>query len=186
MSSKKNAFPLVSSPLGLLQQMTGSLVMYLDKACCKGQKEEDKLLKDLEKERERAQKKLVRVRVRLEKTAMARKHRAHARARLAQDDLEESLRLLQFRQGQLLAYAEQLREESGQAMALAGQMEALGRAGPEAISPPPAAVEDTVAEATTPPAPAAARRSRQSAGRTRSRAKAVSPDGAGSGSSDAG
>lgn len=142
------------SPLNLLQQMSASLVEHLEKACAKADKQASILLGDLEKERGKVQKKLSKARTRLDEAAAAGKSKAHAKAQLLFDELDESLHLLQYRQNELLAYVDKLKSDSARSLELAKGISDVERAAHEALTasqrPPVVKAPSRKAQAATP------------------------------------
>ena len=68
MPAKKNA---VTTPLHLLQQLSKSLVVHLEKACTDAQKDAEILLAKLEKQRGKTQEKLIKARAKLDEAGNA-------------------------------------------------------------------------------------------------------------------
>ncbi|MFP3498280.1 AlgP family protein, partial [Pseudomonas sp. SIMBA_059] len=77
MSAKKKP---VSTPLHLLQQLSGSLLEHLEDACSQALADAEKLLAKLEKQRGKAQEKLHNGRLKLQDAAKAGKAKAQSKA----------------------------------------------------------------------------------------------------------
>src|SRR5690606_32275666 len=99
MSAKKSANKKsVSTPLHLLQQLSGSLMELLEDACSKALVDAEKLLAKLEKQRGTAQEKLHKARGKLEDAANAGKNKAQKKAKASVAELEDLLDALKDRQ----------------------------------------------------------------------------------------
>lgn len=85
MSAKKKP---VSTPLHLLQQLSGSLLEHLEDACSQALADAEKLLAKLEKQRGKAQEKLHNGRLKLQDAAKAGKAKAQSKAQKAVGELE--------------------------------------------------------------------------------------------------
>ena len=88
MPAKKNA---VTTPLHLLQQLSKSLVVHLEKACTDAQKDAEILLAKLEKQRGKTQEKLIKARAKLDEAGNAGKSKEN-RERGAAMEEEDKLR----------------------------------------------------------------------------------------------
>jgi hypothetical protein len=163
MSAKKKP---VSTPLHLLQQLTGSLLEHFEQACAQALTDAEKMLAKLEKQRVKAQDKLHKHRARVDEAASAGKAKAQAKARASVQALEGALDELQHRQGETRQYIGQLKDDIQASLALVqgvGKVrEAVGKAldqrGKAAATPgvkaprKPAAAKPAVARAAAKPA----------------------------------
>ncbi|WP_426150696.1 AlgP family protein [Pseudomonas sp. DC3000-4b1] len=129
MSVKKKP---VSTPLHLLQQLTGSLLDHFEQACAQALTDAEKMLAKLEKQRVKAQDKLHKQRARIDAAASAGKAKAQAKARASVEALEGALDELQRRQGETRQYIGQLKDDIQASLALVqgvGKVrEAVGKA----------------------------------------------------------
>ncbi|WP_286761909.1 MULTISPECIES: AlgP family protein, partial [unclassified Pseudomonas] len=116
MSAKKKP---VSTPLHLLQQLSGSLLEHLEEACSQALADAEKLLAKLEKQRGKAQEKLHNARLKLQGAAKAGKAKAQTKAQKASAELEELLDSLKERQTQTRAYIQQLKRDAQDSIKLA-------------------------------------------------------------------
>ncbi|HDS1791701.1 TPA: AlgP family protein, partial [Pseudomonas putida] len=149
MSAKKKP---VSTPLHLLQQLSGSLLEHLEEACSQALADAEKLLAKLEKQRGKAQEKLHNGRLKLQDAAKAGKAKAQSKAQKAIGELEELLESLKERQTQTRSYIQQLKRDAQDSLKLAqgvGKVrEAAGKALDQRVAKP-------VAKATAAAKPAA-------------------------------
>ncbi|HCV39345.1 MAG TPA: transcriptional regulator, partial [Pseudomonas sp.] len=109
MSAKKKP---VSTPLHLLQQLSGSLLEHLEEACSQALADAEKLLAKLEKQRGKAQEKLHNGRLKLQDAAKAGKAKAQNKAQKVIGELEELLDSLKERQTQTRTYIQQLKRDA--------------------------------------------------------------------------
>ena len=116
MSAKKKP---VSTPLHLLQQLSGSLLEHLEDACSQALADAEKLLAKLEKQRGKAQEKLHTGRLKLQDAAKAGKAKAQTKAQKAVGELEELLDSLKERQTQTRTYIQQLKRDAQDSLKLA-------------------------------------------------------------------
>ncbi|MFG0928291.1 AlgP family protein, partial [Pseudomonas sp. CJQ_8] len=116
MSAKKKP---VSTPLHLLQQLSGSLLEHLEEACSQALADAEKLLAKLEKQRGKAQEKLHNGRLKLQDAAKAGKAKAQTKAQKAIGELEELLDSLKERQTQTRSYIQQLKRDAQDSLKLA-------------------------------------------------------------------
>ncbi|WP_258008278.1 AlgP family protein, partial [Pseudomonas putida] len=116
MSAKKKP---VSTPLHLLQQLSGSLLEHLEEACSQALADAEKLLAKLEKQRGKAQEKLHNGRLKLQDAAKAGKAKAQSKAQKAIGELEELLESLKERQTQTRSYIQQLKRDAQDSLKLA-------------------------------------------------------------------
>ncbi|WP_296235393.1 AlgP family protein, partial [Pseudomonas sp. UBA4617] len=116
MSAKKKP---VSTPLHLLQQLSGSLLEHLEDACSQALADAEKLLTKLEKQRGKAQEKLHTGRQKLQDAAKAGKTKAQTKAHKAIGELEELLDSLKERQTQTRSYIQQLKRDAQDSLKLA-------------------------------------------------------------------
>ncbi|SNY44086.1 MULTISPECIES: AlgP family protein, partial [unclassified Pseudomonas] len=116
MSAKKKP---VSTPLHLLQQLSGSLLEHLEDACSQALADAEKLLAKLEKQRGKAQEKLHNGRLKLQDAAKAGKAKAQTKAQKAIGELEELLDSLKERQTQTRSYIQQLKRDAQDSLKLA-------------------------------------------------------------------
>lgn len=158
MPAKKNA---VTTPLHLLQQLSKSLVVHLEKACTDAQKDAELLLAKLEKQRGRTQEKLIKARAKLDEAGNAGKSKAQSKARSKLAELDDMLALLQARQSETLSYLADLRRDAEQSLNLAQGVTQVEKAAAQALasrskaSPSrSASVQRKAAPATTRPAAA--------------------------------
>lgn len=117
MPAKKK--PAVTTPLQLLEQLSGDLLKYFEKACGKALDEAEGLLAELEKERARSQDKLHKAQEKRAAAVEAGKPKAQAKAEARIAELDTLLAQLQVRQQQLLTYLAQLRRDSDRGLQLA-------------------------------------------------------------------
>lgn len=118
-TKKKSAKKPVSTPLHLLQQLSGSLLEHLEHACEQALADSEKLLAKLEKRRVKAQEKLHKARVRLQEVADAGKAKAQVKAKKAIAELEELLDTLKLRQTETLVHISQLKTDAQESLKLA-------------------------------------------------------------------
>ncbi|MFV3340460.1 AlgP family protein, partial [Pseudomonas sp. NY15349] len=116
MSAKKKP---VSTPLHLLQQLSGSLLEHLEDACSQALADAEKLLAKLEKQRGKAQEKLHNGRLKLQDAAKAGKAKAQTKAQKIIGELEELLDSLKERQTQTRSYIQQLKRDAQDSLKLA-------------------------------------------------------------------
>src|SRR5690606_23865390 len=116
MSAKKKP---VSTPLHLLQQLSGSLLEHLEDACSQALADAEKLLAKLEKQRGKAQEKLHNARLKLQDAAKAGKAKAQNKAKKATGELEALLDSLKERQTQTRTYIQQLKRDAQESLKLA-------------------------------------------------------------------
>ncbi|HCP28785.1 MAG TPA: transcriptional regulator, partial [Pseudomonas sp.] len=116
MSAKKKP---VSTPLHLLQQLSGSLLEHLEEACSQALADAEKLLAKLEKQRGKAQEKLHNGRLKLQDAATAGKAKSQNKAKKAVAELEELLDSLKDRQTQTRGYIQQLKRDAQDSLKLA-------------------------------------------------------------------
>lgn len=109
----------VSTPLHLLQQLSGSLLEHLENACSQALADAEKLLAKLEKQRGKAQEKLHKSRTKLQDAAAAGKAKAQAKAKDAVKELEDLLDALKARQSETRAYILQLKRDAQESLKLA-------------------------------------------------------------------
>lgn len=131
MPAKKNA---VTTPLHLLQQLSKSLVVHLEKACTDAQKDAELLLAKLEKQRGRTQEKLIKARVKLDEAGNAGKSKAQSKARSKLAELDDMLALLQARQSETLSYLADLRRDAEQSLNLAQGVTQVEKAASQALA----------------------------------------------------
>ena len=116
MSAKKKP---VSTPLHLLQQLSGSLLEHLEDACSQALADAEKLLAKLEKQRGKAQEKLHNGRLKMQDAAKAGKAKAQSKAQKAIGELEGLLDALKERQTQTRSYIQQLKRDAQDSLKLA-------------------------------------------------------------------
>ncbi|HDS0920846.1 TPA: AlgP family protein, partial [Pseudomonas putida] len=116
MSAKKKP---VSTPLHLLQQLSGSLLEHLEDACSQALADAEKLLAKLEKQRGKAQEKLHNGRLKLQDAAKAGKGKAQSKAQKAIGELEGLLDALKERQTQTRSYIQELKRDAQDSLKLA-------------------------------------------------------------------
>nr|WP_279538612.1 AlgP family protein [Pseudomonas brassicae] len=109
----------VSTPLHLLQQLSGSLLEHLESACSQALADAEKLLAKLEKQRGKAQEKLHKSRLKLQDAAAAGKAKAQGKAKGAVGELETLLDSLKDRQSQTRLYIVQLKRDAQDSLKLA-------------------------------------------------------------------
>ncbi|HAB01797.1 MAG TPA: transcriptional regulator, partial [Pseudomonas sp.] len=152
MSAKKKP---VSTPLHLLQQLSGSLLEHLEEACAQALADAEKLLAKLEKQRGKAQEKLHDGRLKLQDSAKAGKAKAQNKAQKAVGELEELLDSLKDRQTQTRIYIQQLKRDAQESLKLAQGVGKVREAAGKAL--------DQRAAAATATQPGAAKASTRSA-----------------------
>jgi len=130
MPAKKNA---VTTPLHLLQQLSKSLVVHLEKACTDAQKDAEILLAKLEKQRGKTQEKLIKARAKLDEAGNAGKSKAQTRARSKLAELDDMLALLQSRQSETLSYLADLKRDAEQSLSLAQGVTQVEKAAAQAL-----------------------------------------------------
>ncbi|GEM_PF-5851301 len=131
MPAKKNA---VMTPLHLLQQLSKSLVVHLDKACTDAQKDAEILLAKLEKQRGKTQEKLIKARAKLDEAGNAGKSKAQTKARSRLAELDDMLAVLQSRQSETLTYLSDLRRDAEHSLTLAQGISQVEKAAGEALA----------------------------------------------------
>ena len=131
MPAKKKA---VTTPLHLLQQLSNSLVVHLEKACTDAQKDAEILLAKLEKQRGKTQEKLIRARARLDDAGNAGKSKSQTKARSKLAELDDMFALLQSRQSETLSYLADLKRDAEQALTLAQGVTQVEQAAAEALA----------------------------------------------------
>ena len=131
MPAKKNA---VTTPLHLLQQLSKSLVVHLEKACTDAQKEAEILLAKLEKQRGKTQEKLIKRRAKLDEAGNAGKSKAQSKARSKLAELDDMLALLQSRQNETLSYLADLKRDAEQSLNLAQGVAQVEKAAAQALA----------------------------------------------------
>ena len=158
MPAKKNA---VTTPLHLLQQLSKSLVVHLEKACTDAQKEAEILLAKLEKQRGKTQEKLIKARAKLDEAGNAGKSKAQSKARSRLAELDDMLALLQSRQNETLSYLADLKRDAEQSLNLAQGVAQVEKAAAQALASRSkatpsrsASAQRKAAPASTKPAPA--------------------------------
>ncbi|WP_425273423.1 AlgP family protein [Pseudomonas morbosilactucae] len=109
----------VSTPLHLLQQLSGSLLEHLENACSEALADAEKLLAKLEKQRGKAQEKLHKSRTKLQDAAAAGKAKAQGKAKGAVKELEDLLDALKERQSETRTYILQLKRDAQESLKLA-------------------------------------------------------------------
>ncbi|MGV8842857.1 MAG: AlgP family protein [Pseudomonas sp.] len=109
----------VTTPLHLLQQLSSSLLDYLENACGKAQLESEELLAKLEKQRGKVQEKLHKSRGKLQDATAAGKTKALAKAKAAVAELEDLLDSLKERQTETRVYILQLKRDVQDSLHLA-------------------------------------------------------------------
>ncbi|ESW37533.1 AlgP family protein, partial [Pseudomonas taiwanensis] len=161
MSAKKKP---VSTPLHLLQQLSGSLLEHLEDACSQALADAEKLLAKLEKQRGKAQEKLHNGRLKLQDAAKAGKAKAQTKAQKVIGELEELLDSLKERQTQTRSYIQQLKRDAQDSLKLAQGVGKVREAAAKALdqraaktSKPAAAKPVTKAAAAKPAAKPAAK-----------------------------
>lgn len=115
MSAKKKP---VSTPLHLLQQLTGSLLEHFEQACTQALTDAEKILAKLEKQRVKVQEKLHKQRSKVEAAATAGKAKAQAKAKANGQVLEATLSELQRRQSETRQYIGELKNDIQASLAL--------------------------------------------------------------------
>ncbi len=131
MPAKKNA---VMTPLHLLQQLSKSLVVHLEKACTDAQKDAEILLAKLEKQRGKTQEKLIKARAKLDEAGNAGKSKAQTKARSRLAELDDMLAVLQSRQSETLTYLSDLRRDAEHSLTLAQGISQVEKAAGEALA----------------------------------------------------
>ncbi|HCC60458.1 MAG TPA: transcriptional regulator [Pseudomonas sp.] len=131
MPAKKNA---VTTPLHLLQQLSKSLVVHLEKACTDAQKDAEILLAKLEKQRGKTQEKLIKARAKLDEAGNAGKSKAQSKARARLAELDDMLALLQARQSETLSYLADLKRDAEQSLSLARGVTQVEEAAAQALA----------------------------------------------------
>ncbi|WP_417776318.1 AlgP family protein [Stutzerimonas xanthomarina] len=131
MPATKNA---VTTPLHLLQQLSKSLVVHLEKACTDAQKDAELLLAKLEKQRGKTQEKLVKTRAKLDEAGNAGKSKAQSKARSKLAELDDMLALLQTRQSETLSYLADLKRDAEQSLNLAQGVTQVEKAAAQALA----------------------------------------------------
>ncbi|MCH2340363.1 AlgP family protein [Pseudomonas sp. NPDC047963] len=131
MPAKKNA---VTTPLHLLQQLSKSLVVHLEKACTDAQKDAEILLAKLEKQRGKTQEKLIKARAKLDEAGNAGKSKAQSKARSRLAELDDMLALLQSRQSETLSYLADLKRDAEQSLSLAKGVSQVEEAAAKALA----------------------------------------------------
>ena len=102
----------VTTPLHLLQQLSGSLLEHLENACSQALVDAEKILAKLEKQRGSAQEKLHKARGKLQSAVADGKAKAQSKAKAAVDELEGALDALQSRQTETRQYIVQLKRDA--------------------------------------------------------------------------
>lgn len=131
MPAKKDS---VTTPLHLLQQLSHSLVVHLQKACSEAQKDAEVLLAKLEKQRGKTQEKVVKARAKLDDAGEAGKSKAQAKARAKLAELDEMLAVLQARQSETLNYLSELKRDAEQSLKLAQGITQVENAAGQALA----------------------------------------------------
>ncbi|MFC3607637.1 AlgP family protein [Stutzerimonas tarimensis] len=121
----------LSTPLQLLEKLSGDLLTYFDKACSQSLKDAEKLSARLEKERGRIQGKLLKAHDKRKSALDEGKPKALKRAERKLGELEELFALVQARQHSLLAYLGELKGDIERSRALADGIRAVERAAAE-------------------------------------------------------
>lgn len=152
MSAKKKP---VSTPLHLLQQLTGSLLEHFEQACAKALADAEKILAKLEKQRVKVQEKLHKQRGRIEAAAAAGKRKTQAKARASVEALETSLGELQSRQAETRLYIGELKNDIQSSLALVQGVSKVREAATKALD---ARAAKPAASQGSPSAPAAVKR----------------------------
>jgi hypothetical protein len=130
MAAKKNP---VSTPLHLLQQLSHSLVVHLQKACSEAQRDAEVLLAQLEKQRGKTQEKIVKARAKLDDAGNAGKSKAQTKARAKLAELDDVLAVLQARQSETLSYLAELKRDAEQSLKLAQGVTQVEKAAAQAL-----------------------------------------------------
>lgn len=131
MPAKKDS---VTTPLHLLQQLSHSLVVHLQKACSEAQKDAEVLLAKLEKERGKTQEKVVKARAKLDDAGNAGKSKAQTKARAKLAELDDMLAVLQARQSETLNYLSSLKRDAEQSLKLAQGITQVENAAAQALA----------------------------------------------------
>ncbi|AHL74003.1 alginate regulatory protein [Stutzerimonas stutzeri] len=131
MPAKKNP---VSTPLHLLQQLSHSLVVHLQKACGEAQRDAEVLLAQLEKQRGKTQEKIVKARAKLDDAGNAGKSKAQTKARAKLAELDDVLAVLQARQSETLSYLAELKRDAEQSLKLAQGVTQVEKAAAQALA----------------------------------------------------
>ncbi len=131
MPAKRNA---VMTPLHLLQQLSKSLVVHLEKACTDAQKDAEILLAKLEKQRGKTQEKLIKARAKLDEAGNAGKSKAQTKARSRLAELDDMLTVLQSRQSETLTYLSDLKRDAEHSLTLAQGISQVEKAAGEALA----------------------------------------------------
>lgn len=131
MPAKKDS---VTTPLHLLQQLSHSLVVHLQKACSEAQKDAEVLLAKLEKQRGKTQEKVVKARAKLDDAGEAGKSKAQTKARAKLAELDEMLAVLQARQSETLNYLSELKRDAEQSLKLAQGITQVENAAGQALA----------------------------------------------------
>lgn len=153
-----------STPLQLLEQLSGDLLAHFEKACRRSRKEAERLSSKLEKERVRVQGKLHKAQEKRNAAIEAGKAKAQARAESKLEELETLMTLIEARQQNLRAYLDGLRQDIERSLQLAEGIRAVQQAAAEAQQGGEATAVSAIAEA--PAAPSiAGQASRPRAGR---------------------
>jgi len=153
MSAKKKP---VSTPLHLLQQLSGSLLEHLEDACSQALADAEKLLAKLEKQRGKAQEKLHNGRLKLQDAAKAGKAKAQSKAQKAIGELEGLLDSLKDRQTQTRTYIQQLKRDAQDSLKLAQGVGKVREAASKALDQRAVAAKAAKPAAAKAPAKAAA------------------------------
>ena len=153
MSAKKKP---VSTPLHLLQQLSGSLLEHLEDACSQALADAEKLLAKLEKQRGKAQEKLHNGRLKLQDAAKAGKAKAQNKAQKAIGELEGLLDSLKGRQTQTRTYIQQLKRDAQDSLKLAQGVGKVREAASKALDQRAVAAKAAKPAAAKAPAKAAA------------------------------
>jgi exonuclease VII large subunit len=125
----------VSTPLHLLQQLSGSLLEHLENACSEALADAEKLLAKLEKQRGKAQEKLHKSRTKLQDAAAAGKAKAQTKAKDAAKQLEDLLDALKDRQSETRGYILQLKRDAQESLKLAQGCRSCTRSRRQGIVP---------------------------------------------------
>jgi hypothetical protein len=131
MPAKKDS---VTTPLHLLQQLSHSLVVHLQKACSEALKDAEVLLAKLEKERGKTQEKVVKARAKLDDAGNAGKSKAQTKARAKLAELDDMLAVLQARQSETLNYLSCLKRDAEQSLKLAQGITQVENAAAQALA----------------------------------------------------
>lgn len=131
MPAKKNP---VSTPLHLLQQLSHSLVVHLQKACSEAQRDAEILLAQLEKQRGKTQEKIVKARAKLDDAGNAGKSKAQTKARAKLAELDDVLAVLQARQSETLSYLAELKRDAERSLKLAQGVTQVEKAAAQALA----------------------------------------------------